>query len=139
MFLLWMCWQGHPIFHCFPPLVESGPHEEAGYLDEDLADDASEVPSAYSPADDIEESAEDEDEQRQSKRARHSKGESGSASSPTKQSNPDMDDTGSSSPSAKGEATLNKPLTVEPLDSAAPPAFARLPSVSLESSEEELR
>ena len=102
MFLLWMCWQGHPIFHCFPPLVESGPHEEAGYLDEDLADDASEVPSAYSPADDIEESAEDEDEQRQSKRARHSKGESGSASSPTKQSNPDMDDTGSSSPSAKG-------------------------------------
>ena len=64
MFLLWMYWQGHPIFHCFPPLVESGPHEEAGYLDEDLADDASEVPSAYSPADDIEESAEDEDEQR---------------------------------------------------------------------------
>ena len=105
----------------------------------DLVDDASEVPSAYSPADDIEESTEDEDEQRQSKRARHSKGESGSASSPTKQSNPDMDDTRSSSPSAKGEATLNKPLTVEPLDSAAPPEFARMPSVSLDSSEEELR
>ena len=120
-------------------MVESGPHEEATFLDEDLADDASEVPSAYSPADDIEESAEDEDEPRQSKRARHSKGESGSASSPTKQSNPEMDDIGSSSPSAKGEAILNKPLLVEPLDSACPPVFARLPSVSLDSSEEELR
>ena len=120
-------------------MVESGPHEEAAYLDEDLADDASEVPSAYSPVDDIEESAEDEDEPCQSKRARHSKGEYGSASLPTKQSNPEMDDTGSSSPSAKGEATLNKPLVVEPLDSALPTDFARLPSVSLDSSEEELR
>ena len=66
------------------------------YLDEELADDASEVPSTYSPVDDIEETAEEEDEARQSKRARHSKGESASASSPTKQSNPEMDDTFSS-------------------------------------------
>ena len=119
--------------------MESGPHEEAAYLEEELADDASEVPSAYSPPDDIEETAEEEDEARQSKWARYSKGESASASSPTKQSNPEMDDTGSSSPSAKGEATLNKPLVVEPLDSAFPPEFARLPSVSLDSSEEEQR
>ena len=120
-------------------MIESGPHKEAAYLDEELADDASEVPSAYSPADDIEESAKEDEEPRQSKRARHSKGESASASSPTKQSNPDADDTGSSSPSAKEQATLHKPLIVEPLDSAFPPEFARLPSVSLDSSEEELR
>ena len=121
-------------------MVESGPHEEAGYLDEDLADDASEVPSAYSPVEDIEESEEEEEEEtRQSKRARHSKGESASASSPTKVENPDTDDTGSSSPGHKEKATLPPPLNVEPLDSAAPPVFARMPSVSLDSSEEELR
>ena len=120
-------------------MVKSGPHEEAGYLDEDLADDASEVPSAYSPVDDIEDSAEEEEEPRQSKRARHSKGESASASSPTKQSNLDTDDTGSSSPGHKEKATLQPPLNVEPLDSTAPPVFARMPSVSLDSSEEELR
>ena len=120
-------------------MVESGPHEEAAYLDEELADDASEVPSAYSPADDIEETAEEEDEARQLKRARYSKGEPGSASSPMKQSKPEMDDTGSSSPSAKEQAALNNPLVVEPLDSAFPTEFARLPSVSLDSSEEELR
>ena len=57
--------------------------------------------SAYSPADDLEETAEDDENTRQSKRARYSKGESGSASSPTKQSNPEVDDMGSSSPSAK--------------------------------------
>ena len=139
MYLLCLFCQGHPIFCCFPPLVESAPHEEATLLDEELADDASEVPSASSPADDIEETVEEEDEPRQSKRARHSKGDSASASSPTKQSNPEMDDTGSSSPSAKVQATLNNPLVVEPLDSAFPTEFARLPSVSLESSEEELR
>ena len=120
-------------------MVESGPHEEAAYLDEENADDVSEVPSAYSPVDDIEESAEEDEEPRQSKKARHSKGESASASSPTKQSNPDTDDTGSSSPGAKEKATLQDPLNVEPLDSAAPPVFARMPSVSLDSSEEELR
>ena len=100
VFMMLSC-QGHPIFCCFPPLVESGPHEEAAYLEEELGDDASEVPSAYSPPDDIEETAEDEEETCQSKRARYSKGESASASSPTKQSNPEMDDTGSSSPSTK--------------------------------------
>ena len=119
--------------------MESGPHEEAAYLEEELADDASEVPSAYSPVDDIEETAEEEDEARQSKQARYSKGESGSASSPTKQSNPEMDDTGSSSPSTKEQATLDNPLVVEPLDSALPTEFARMPSVFLASSEEELR
>ena len=93
----------------------------------------------YSPADDIEETAEDDENTRQSKRARYSKGESGSASSSTKQSNPEMDDTGSSSPSAKEQATLDNPLVVEPLSSALPSEFARLPSVSLASSEEELR
>ena len=138
VFMMLAC-QGHPIFCCFPPLVASGPHEEAAYLEEELADDASEVPSAYSPPDDIEETVEEEDEARQSKRARYSKGESGSASSPTKQSNPEMDDTGSSSPSAKEQATLDNPLVVEPLDSALPTEFARMPSVSLASSEEELR
>ena len=95
-------------------MVESGPHEEAAYLDEEHADDASEVPSAYSPTDDIEESVEEDEEPRQSKRARHSKGESGSASSLTKQSNLEMDDTGSSSPSAKGEAT-STPLALRNL------------------------
>ena len=120
-------------------MVESGPHEEAGYLDEDLVDDASEVPSAYSPVEDIKESEEEEEELRQSKRARHSKGESASASSPTKPENPDTDDTGSSSPGHKEKATLQSPLNVEPLDSAAPLVFARMPSVSLDSSEEELR
>ena len=136
MFLL--C-QGHPIFHCFPPLMETGPHEEVAYIEEEVADDASEVPSAYSPPDDIEETTEDEEETCQSKRARYSKGESDSASSPTKQSNPEMDDTGSSSPSAKEQATLDNPLVIEPLSSAPPSEFARLPSVSLASSEEELR
>ena len=119
--------------------METRPHEEAAYLEEEAADDASEVPSAYSPADDIEETAEDEENMRQSKRARYSKGESVSASSPTKQSNPKVDDTGSSSPSAKEQATLDNPLVVEPLSSAPPSEFARLPSISLASSEEELR
>ena len=119
--------------------MESGPHEEEAYIEEELADDASEVPSAYSSADDIEETAEDEENTRQSKQARYNKGESASASSPTKQSNPEMDDTGSSSSSAKEQATLDNPLVVELLSSALPSEFARLPSVSLASSEEELR
>ena len=131
--------QGHPIFCCFPPLVESGPHEEVAYLEEELADDASEVSSAYSPPDDIEETAEEEEETRQSKWAQYSKNESASASSPTKQSNPEMDDTGSSSPSAKEQTKLDNPLVVEPLNSALPSEFARLHYVSLASSEEELR
>ena len=46
--------------------MESGPHEEAAYLEDELADDASEVPSAYSPADDIKETIEDEEDTRQS-------------------------------------------------------------------------
>ena len=107
-------------------------------MEEEVADDASEIPSMYSPPDDIEETTEDEEETRQSKRARYSKGES-SASSPTKQSNPEMDDTGSSSPSAKEQTTLDNSLVVEPLNSALPSEFAQLPSVSLASSEEELR
>ena len=49
--------------------METGPHEEAAYIEEEDADDASEVPSAYYPADDIEETAEDEENTRQSKRA----------------------------------------------------------------------
>ena len=57
--------------------MESGPHEEAAYLEEKL--------------DEIEETAEAEEDTRQSKRARYIKGESASASSPTKQSNPEMD------------------------------------------------
>ena len=61
--------QGHPIFCCFPPLVESRPHEEAAYLEEELGDDTPEVPAVYSPPDDIEETVEDEEEMRQSKRA----------------------------------------------------------------------
>ena len=109
--------------------METGPHEQAAYIEKEAADDASEVPSAYSPADDLEETAEDDENTRQLKRARYSKGESGSASSPTKQSNPKVDDTGSSSPSAKEQATLDNPLLVEPLSSAPPSEFARLPSV----------
>ena len=38
--------------------METGPHEEAAYIEEKVADDASEVPSAYSPPDDIEEPVE---------------------------------------------------------------------------------
>ena len=120
--------------------METGPHEEAAYLVEEAADDASEVPSAYSPADDLEETAEDDEDTRQSKWVRYSKGESGSSSSPTKQvSNPEVDDTSSSFPSAKEQATLDNPLTIEPLSFAPPSEFHRLPSVSLTSSEEELR
>ena len=89
--------------------METGPHEEATYLEEEAADDASEVPSAYSPADDLQETTEDDENTRQSKRVCYSKGESGSASSPTKQLNPEVDDTGSSSPSAKEQATLDNP------------------------------
>ena len=97
--------------------METGPHEEAAYVEEEAGDDASEVPSAYSLAHDLEETAEDDENTCQSKRARYSKGESGSASSPTKQSNPEVDDMGSSSPSVKEQATLDNPLVVEPLSS----------------------
>ena len=60
---------------------------------------------------------------------------------PAKQvSNPEVDDMGSSSPSAKEQAELQDPLNVDPLDSAPPTEFGRLPSVSLGSSvDEELR
>ena len=93
------------------------------------------LPPAHSPDEDYEEMA------RQSKRARHSKGESASASSPAKHAaNPEVDDTGSSSPSAKEQAELQDPLNMDPLDSAPLVEFGRLPSVSLGSDEDkELR
>ena len=119
--------------------METGSHEEAAYVIEETGDEASEVPSTHSPADDLEETVEDDEDTRQSKQAWYSKGESGSASSPTKQSNPEVDDTGSLSPSAKEHATLDNPLVIEPLSSAPPSEFDRLPSVSLAISEEELR
>ena len=98
--------------------METGPHEEAAYVTEETGDEALEVPSAHSPAKDIEETTDDDEDTRQSKWARHSKGESGSASSPTKPvSNPEVDDTGSSSLSAKEQATLENPLVIEPLSS----------------------
>ena len=120
--------------------METGPPEEAAYATEETWEEVSDVPSAHSPAEDIEETAEDDEDTRHPKRARHGKGDSASASSPTKQvSNPKMDDTGSSSPSAKEQAVLDNPLVVEPLSSAPPSEFHRLPFVSLASSEEELR
>ena len=120
--------------------METGPHEEHAYVIEETGDEASEVPSAHSPADDLEKTMDDDEDTRQLKRARYSKGESGSASSPTKQvSNPEVDDTGSSSPSAKEQATLENPLVIEPLSSVPPSEFHRLPSVSLAGSEEKLR
>ena len=100
----------------------------------------SDLPSAHSPDDDYEVTDDDEEEARQPKQARNSKGESVSTSLPTKQvSNPDVDDTGSSSPSAKEQAAFQDPLNVEPLDSAPSSEFGRLPSVSIGRSEEELR
>ena len=120
--------------------METGPHEEAAYATEETGEEVSDVPSAHSPNEDMEETADDEEDARQLKRARHSKGESISVSSPTKQvSNPEVDDTGSSSPSAKEQAALQDPLNVEPLDSAPPSELGGLPSVSVGSSEEELR
>ena len=120
--------------------MKTSPHEEAAYATEETGEEVSGVPSAHSPTEDIEETAEDDEDARQPKRARHSKGDSALASSPAKQvSNPEMDDTGSSSPSAKEQAALENPLIVEHLSSAPPSEFRRLPSVSLASSEEELR
>ena len=78
--------------------METGPNEEAAYAMEETGEEVSNVPSAHSPAEDIEETAEDDEDTRHPKRARHGKGDSASASSPIKQvSNPEMDDTGSSS------------------------------------------
>ena len=120
--------------------METGPLEEAAYAMEEMGEEVSDVPSAHSPAEDIEEIAEDDEDTRHPKRARYSKGDSSSASSPVKKvSNPEMDDTGSSSPSAKEQAALDNPLVIEPLSSTPPSEFHRLPSVSLASSEEELR
>ena len=100
----------------------------------------SDVPSAHSPNEDMEETAEDDEDARQPKWAQHNKGDSASASSPAKQvSNPEIDDTRSSSPSAKEQAALEDPLIVEPLSSMPHSEFRRLPSISLASSEEELR
>ena len=117
--------------------METGPHEEAAYVMEETGEEVLDVPSAHFLAEDIEETA--EDDACHPKWARHSKGDSSSASSPVKQvSNPEMDDTGSSSPSAKEQAALENPLVVEPLSSAPPSEFHWLPSISLGSSEEEL-
>ena len=117
--------------------METGPHEEAAYATEETGE---EVSCTHSPAEDIEETTEDDEDTRHPKRARHSKGDSGSSSSPTKQvTNSDMDDMGSFSPSVKEQAGLENPLVVEPLSSAPPSEFHWLPSVSLASSEEELR
>ena len=41
--------------------METGPHEEAAYVTEETGDEASEVPSAHSPTDDLEETAEDDE------------------------------------------------------------------------------
>ena len=118
--------------------MENGPHEEAEYAIEEIGDDESELPSTHSPDKDYEEPAEDEDEARQSKRSRHSKGDSASGSSPAKQvADPEVADTGSSSPSVKESTELQDPLNVDLLDSAPPIAFGRLPSVSLDSEEDE--
>ena len=87
--------------------MEDGPHEEADFAVEETGEDESDLPSTHSPDKDYEETAEDEDEVPHSKRARHNKGESASGSSPAKQvANPKVDDTGSSSPSAKEQAEL---------------------------------
>ena len=119
--------------------METGPHEEGAYATK-TGEDVSDVSSAHSPNEDMEESADDEEDARQSKWAQHSKGESVSASLPTKQvSNPEVNDTGSSSSSVKEQTALQYPLNVEPLDFAPPSEFGRLPSVSVGSSEEELR
>ena len=81
--------------------MENGPHEEAEFADEETREEVLDLPSTHCPDEDYEEDAGDEDKARQPKRARHSKGESASASLPTKQvSNPEVDDMGLSSPSA---------------------------------------
>ena len=60
--------------------------------------------------------------------ARHSKGDSVSRSLPAKQvADPEVDYTGSSSPSAKESTELQDPLIVDPLDSAPPVASAGYP------------
>ena len=118
--------------------MEDGPHEEAKYAAEEIGDDESELLSTHSPDEDYEEPAEDEDEACQSKRARHNKGDSASASSPTKHvADPEVTDTGSSSPSVKESTELQDLLNVDPPDSASPLTFGRLPSISLGSEEDE--
>ena len=78
--------------------METGPQEEAAYATEETGEEVSDVPSAHSPNEDMEETAEDDEDICQPKRARHSKDESISVSLPTKQvSHPEVDDTGSSS------------------------------------------
>ena len=47
--------------------METRPHEEAAYVTEETGDEALEVPSAHSPAEDIEETAEDDEDVRQPK------------------------------------------------------------------------
>ena len=75
--------------------METGPHEQAAYATEETWEEVSDVPSAHSPNEDMEETTEDDEGARQPKRARHSKAESISTSLPTKQvSNPEVDDTG---------------------------------------------
>ena len=120
--------------------METGPHEEAAYATEETGEELSDVPSTHSPTEDIEETAKDDEDARQPKWAWHNIGDSASASSLAKHvSNPEMDDTGSSSSSAKEQAALENPLTMEPLSSAPPSEFHWLPSVSFASSEEKLR
>ena len=118
--------------------MENGPHEEAAFPAEEPADDEEELPSAHSPEEELEEVEVDEDEARPQKRPRQ--GDS-AASSPSRHTTAleDDDDTGSSSPSARESNDPQEPLSVDPLDSAPPLEFGRMPSVSVDSDDEELR
>ena len=111
--------------------MENGPHEEAEVLKEN-EDDDDELPSANSPSGEVEE--DDEDEEPLHKRQRRRIGESALASSPAKQV--EVENVDEVSESSSGDPA--EPLVVPPLSSASPAGFARMPSVSLGSEEDDL-
>ena len=119
--------------------MENDPHEGTEYPKQEPADDEeSEIPSAHSPDEEWEDPADDEDNLQQLKRRCHNKGDSASGSSPAKRvADPEVANTGSSLPSANESTDPLDPLNMDPLDSALPMDFGRLPSVSLGSKDDE--
>ena len=76
----------------------------------------SELPSTHSLVKEWEEPTNDEDELQHSKQRRHNKGDSASGSSPAKRvADPEVTDTGSSSPSGKESTEPQDPLIVDTL------------------------
>jgi len=118
-----------------PPLMENGPHDEAAFPEEEEPED--DIPPAISPSEALEDDEEEEEEQPLSKRPRRARSDSASASSPVKEAAAEGEEDGAQSSGTRHLDDVTEPLAVPPLDSAPPTMFARMPSVSLGSEDDD--